>query len=158
VPAGQFSHDLAVKVAARTLRSFPVFYPRRLPSGAIYVQVPRVYHFRDTSKERVGAYKMVLQLPQGDYFGFQGIHGWTDPPILNSPSETRSINGRDYDIFLDGDRVRLIAWRQGDNAYWVSNSLLQTLSNDQMLGIARSIAKVPGQRTHKHGKKGAPKQ
>jgi hypothetical protein len=51
----------------------------------------------------------------------------------------------------------LIAWRQGDNAYWVSNSLLQTLSNDQMLGIARSVAKVPGQRTLKHGKKGAGK-
>ena len=158
VPAGQFSHDLAAKVAARTLRSFPVFYPRRLPSGAIYVQVPRVYHFRDTDKERVGAYKMVLQLPQGDYFGFQGVRGWTDPPILNSPSETRTINGREFDIYLDGDRVRLIAWHQGDNSYWVSNSLLQSLSNDQMLGIARSIAKLPGQRTHQHKKKGQGKK
>ena len=156
VDAGQFSHDLAAKVARHTLRSFPVFYPRRLPSGAIYVQVPRVYHLPNTDHKPVGAYKMVLQLPQGDYFGFEGLHDWPDPPILSDPNETRTIAGREYDIYLDGDRVRMIAWHQGDNSYWVSNSLLQTLSNDQMLGIARAIAKLPGERTKKHkaGKQG----
>jgi hypothetical protein len=61
------------------------------------------------------------------------------------------MNGRDYDIFLDGDRIRMISWQQGDNSYWVGNSLLQTLSNDQMLGIARSIGKLPGQRHLQHG-------
>jgi len=147
VDASQFSHDLAGKVAAKTLRSFPVFYPRRLPSGSIYVQVPRVYHLRDTDKDSHGAYKMVIQLPQGDYFGIQGIHDWSDPPILSDPSETRTMSGREFDIYLDGDRVRLISWHQGDNSYWVSNSLLQTLTNDQMLGIARSIGKIPGERT-----------
>jgi polyisoprenyl-teichoic acid--peptidoglycan teichoic acid transferase len=154
VDASQFSHDLAAKVAARTLRSFPVFYPRRLPSGSIYVQVPRVYHLRDSDGNSRGAYKEVLQLPQGDYFGLQGVHGWSDPPILSHPSESRTIMGREYDIFLDGDRVRLISWHQGDNAYWVSNSLLQTLSNDQMLGIARSVGKVPGQRSQRKKAKG----
>ena len=153
VDASQFSHDLAAKVASKTLRSFPVFYPRRLPAGSIYVQVPRVYHLRDQSKNKHGAYAEVLQLPQGDYFDVQGIHGWTDPPILSNPSESRTMNGRDYDIFLDGDRIRLISWHQGDNAYWVGNSLLQTLSNDQMLGIARSMGKLPGQRQLQHGHK-----
>jgi polyisoprenyl-teichoic acid--peptidoglycan teichoic acid transferase len=147
VDASQFSSDLAAKVAAKTLRSFPVFYPRRLPSGSIYVQQPRVYHLHDTDGNSVGAYKEVLQLPQGDYFGIQGIHDWSDPSILSDPSETRTMSGREYDIYLDGDRVRLISWHQGDNSYWVSNSLLQTLTNDQMLGIARSIGKVPGERT-----------
>ncbi|MEK6251931.1 MAG: LCP family protein [Actinomycetota bacterium] len=153
VDASQFSHDLAAKVAAKTLRSFPVFYPRRLPAGSIYVQQPRVYHLRDQDKNKHGAYAEVLQLPQGDYFDVQGVHGWSDPPILSNPSESRTMNGRDYDIFLDGDRIRLISWHQGDNSYWVGNSLLQTLSNNQMLGIARSIGKLPGQRHLQHGKK-----
>jgi len=153
VDASQFSHDLAAKVAAKTLRSFPVFYPRRLPAGSIYVQVPRVYHLRDQDKNKHGAYAEVLQLPQGDYFDVQGIHGWSDPPILSNPSESRTMSGRDYDIFLDGDRIRLISWHQGDNSYWVGNSLLQTLSNDQMLGIARSMGKLPGQRRLQHGHK-----
>ena len=39
---------------------------------------------------------------------------------------------------VDGERVKLIAWHRGDNTYWVSNDLLQTLTNDQMMGIARS--------------------
>jgi hypothetical protein len=71
------------------------------------------------------------------YFGVQGVRGWSDPPILSEPSETREIHGREYEIFLDGDRVDLIAWHRGENSYWISNDLLNTLTNDQMLGMAR---------------------
>ena len=55
----------------------------------------------------------------------QGIQGWSDPPILDSPSDTKTIHGREYDIYIDGDRSSMIAWHRGDNTYWVSNSLLQ---------------------------------
>ena len=79
-----------------------------------------------------------------DYFGLQGIQGWSDPPILDSPSLTKTINGREYDIYVDGDRISLVAWHRGNNSYWVANDLLNTLSNDQMMGIARSAdVKVP---------------
>ena len=40
------------------------------------------------------------------------------------------------------NRIQLVAWHDGDNTYWVSNSLLQTLTNQQMLGIARSVGKI----------------
>jgi LCP family protein required for cell wall assembly len=152
VPAAE-AGELEAKTAARKVGAgFPVFYPTRLPAGAAYVesnsyfhvQDPRVYHFRDTSGKRHAAYRMVLamELPDGvHYFGMQGIRGWPDPPILSSPSLTKTIRGRDYEIFVDGDRVKMIAWKRGDNVYWISNSLLQVLTNDQMVGIARS-AKV----------------
>jgi hypothetical protein len=32
----------------------------------------------------------------------------------------------------------MIAWHRGENTYWVSNDLLNTLTNDQMVGMARS--------------------
>jgi hypothetical protein len=105
------------------------------------VQDPRVYHFEDTDGKRHAAYRMTLQLELPDgihYFGVQGIKGWSDPPILDNPSETRTIHGREYEIFVDGDRVKMVAWRRGDNVYWISNSLLQALTNDQMIGMARS--------------------
>ena len=35
---------------------------------------------------------------------------WNDPPILENPSETIEIDGRDYDLYYDGDRLRLVAW------------------------------------------------
>jgi hypothetical protein len=72
------------------------------------------------------------------YVGVQGIAGWSDPPILSDPSETREIHGREYQIYIDGDRVDVIAWHRGDNSYWIANDLLNTLTNDQMLGMARS--------------------
>jgi LCP family protein required for cell wall assembly len=138
------------EAAARKLGSgFPVFYPSRLPSGAYFeesnsyehIQDPRVYHLKDGDDERHAAYRMVAVLELDDgvhYFGIQGIQGWSDPPILNNPSLTKTIRGREYDIYVDGDRVKMIAWHRGDNSYWVSNDLLQTLTNDQMVGIARS--------------------
>ena len=149
VSAHEAGEAEAKTVARKVGHGFPVFYPTRLPSGASYVesstylhiQDPRVYHFRDTDQKRVGAYRMTLtlELPDGvHYFGVQGIKGWTDPPILSNPSETRTIHGREYEIFVDGDRVKTIAWHRGDNSYWISNDLLNTLTNDQMVGMARS--------------------
>jgi LCP family protein required for cell wall assembly len=152
LPAGEAGEAEGKAVARKVNHGFPVFYPARLPSGAFYVesnpyyhvQDPRVYHFKDTDGNRRAAYRMTLEmsLPDGvHYFGVQGIRGWTDPPILANPSLTKTIHGREYDIYLDGDRVKMISWTRGENVYWISNSLLQVLTNDQMVGIARS-AKV----------------
>jgi LCP family protein required for cell wall assembly len=158
VPAHEAGELEAKTVARKVSAGFPVFYPTRLPSGAFYVesnsyehvQDPRVYHFKDTDDKRHGAYRMVVELPLSDgvhYFGVQGIQGWSDPPILDNPSLTKTINGREYEIFVDGDRVALVAWQRGDNSYWVANDLLNTLTNDQMIGIARSAqVKVPNEK------------
>jgi len=163
VSAAETGEEEAKIVARKVSHGFPVFYPTRLPPGAAFVesnpyfhvQDPRVYHFKDTDDDRHGAYRMVLtlELPDGvHYFGMQGIQGWSDPPILSGPSITETIRDREYEIFLDGDRIRLIAWHRGDNTYWVANSLLRVLTNDQMIGIARSAnVKVPN-RKRKKGK------
>lgn len=155
LPAKEAGEVEAKLVARKVGRGFPVFYPGRLPPGAAYeesnpylkIDDPRVYHFKDTDGKRHGAYRMVLtlDLPDGvHYFGVQGIKGWSDPPLLSGPSIKQMIRGREYEIFLDGDRVRLVAWHRGDNTYWIANSLLRVLTNDQMIGIARSTrVKIP---------------
>lgn len=149
VPARE-AGEMEAKTATRKVSAgFPVFYPTRLPSGARFVesnsyehvQDPRVYHLRDTDNQRHGAYRMVaeVELPDGiHYFGLQGIQGWSDPPILDNPSLSKTINGREYEIYVDGDRISTVAWHRGDNSYWVSNDLLNTFTNDQMIGMARS--------------------
>ncbi len=163
MPAREAGEAEGKAAARRVGGGFPVFYPTRLPSGAYFVesnpyehvQDPRVYHLKDTDDERHAAYRMVgvLELPDGThYFGIQGIQGWSDPPILDNPSVTKTIHGREYDIFVDGDRVRLIAWHRGDNSYWVSNDLLQTLTNDQMIGIARSAKVIVPKKKPKQGR------
>lgn len=152
VPASE-AGEAEAKIAARRARGFfPIYYPTRLPEGTRYVESdpyekvidPYVYNLKDEDGNRHVAYRMVLVAELSDgthYFGVQGIRGWSDPPILDDPSLTKTIHGRDYDIYVDGENVKMVAWRRGDNAYWISNDLLRTLSNDQMIGMARS-AKV----------------
>jgi LCP family protein required for cell wall assembly len=152
VPAGEAGKAEA-KIAVRRARGFfPVYYPTRLPEGTRFVESdpyektvdPYVYNLKDEDGDRHIAYRMVLVAEMSDgthYFGMQGIRSWSDPPILDDPSLTKTIHGRDYDIYVDGENVKMVAWRRGDNVYWISNDLLRTLTNDQMIGMARS-AKV----------------
>ena len=73
----------------------------------------------------------------GDYYGIQGTT-WKDPPILDSDVRGAQEGGRTFELHYDGDRVRLVAWRTAKAVYWVSNTLRQTLTERQMLAIARS--------------------
>jgi LCP family protein required for cell wall assembly len=161
VPAREAGEEEAKIVARKVNSGFPVFYPTRLPSGTVYeqtnpylhIQDPRVYHLKDTDGNRHGAYRMVLKLDLPDgihYFGVQGIQGWSDPPLLSGSSIEQTIHNREYEIFLDGDRIKLIAWHRGESTYWIANSLLRVLTNDQMIGIARSAkAKIPNRKPRK---------
>ena len=71
-------------------------------------------------------------------------------------AKRRRSTGASTTIYIDGDRVKLIAWHRGNNTYWVSNDLLNTLTNDQMVGIARSTkALIPNPKPKpKRGKAG----
>lgn len=120
---------------------FKVFYTKRLPSGSVYSEGSRTYFMRDPDKNAHAAYRMVMYIERDDgthYFGLQGIRGWQNPPILEAPHEDTSMDGRDFRVYTEGDRIRLVSWFDGDNTYWVSNSLLLTLDNEQMLGMARA--------------------
>ena len=72
------------------------------------------------------------------YFGLQGIKQWEDPPILNVPYEDVEFGGRPFRVYPEGDRIKLVAWFERGNTYWISNSLLLNLDNEEMLGMARS--------------------
>jgi hypothetical protein len=119
--------------------SLPVFYPTLLRNSSQFAQPPRVYKLMGTSGKRYGAYRMVVRRTDanGEYYGIQGTT-WKNPPILDSPSETRKVGGREFKLFFAGDRLRLVAWQTPKATYWVSNTLLQTLDKKQMMAIARS--------------------
>jgi LCP family protein required for cell wall assembly len=164
VPAGEAGKAEAQIAVRRSRGFFPIYYPTRLPEGTRFVETnpyekvvdPYVYNLKDEDGNRHLAYRMVLVAEMSDgthYFGVQGIRGWSDPPILDDPSLTKEINGRDYDIYVDGENVKMVAWRRGDNVYWVSNDLLRTLTNEQMIGMARSAKViVPKKKPKKAGR------
>lgn len=163
--AAREAGEMEAEIATRRVHGhFPIYFPTRLPSGAYYVESdpyekvidPFVYGIKDEDGNRHEAYRMVLVMEALDgthYFGVQGIRGWDNPPILGNPSETKTINGREYEIFADSGRIRLISWHRGENSYWVSNDLLQSLSNDQMVGMARSADVIVPKKKPKRGGK-----
>jgi polyisoprenyl-teichoic acid--peptidoglycan teichoic acid transferase len=117
----------------------PALYPTLRLQGSVYAGPPRVYSMRGTDGKRYGAYRMVLQTGRaGEYYGLQGIT-WQDPPILEGVTEERTIGRRKYELAYDGDRLRLVAWRTPKAVYWISNTLLLSLTERQMLAIARSV-------------------
>jgi hypothetical protein len=108
----------------------------------VYEDAPRTYVIQDYDGKPHEAYRMVLkQGPPGEYYGIQGLT-WTDPPILTEAHETRQAGGRRLDLVYDGDRLRLVAVRTPRAVYWVSNTLLLSLTNRQMLAIARSLQPI----------------
>ena len=122
---------------------FPVYYPQKLvPQSSFAEDAPRTYTITGTDDKRYRAYKMVFFTGYiGEYYGLQGT-SWKDPPILQHESEKRTIRGREYLLFYNGDRLRMVGWKTKKGSYWVSNTLLQSVSAKEMLGVARWMSRV----------------
>jgi polyisoprenyl-teichoic acid--peptidoglycan teichoic acid transferase len=129
--------------AASTHLNFPTYYPRaRLSRGHYLYGRPRVYDIFDRGHRRYRAYRITVNTGrQGQYYGIQGT-SWKSPPILDNPTSITRMRGRRYMLFNDGNRLALVAWRTPNGVYWVSNTLSRTLTNPQMLAIARSLTRV----------------
>jgi polyisoprenyl-teichoic acid--peptidoglycan teichoic acid transferase len=135
-----YGKDQAIQaVQAGAGGTLPVLYPTTRLQGSVYAGPPRVYKVRGTDGKRYGAYRMYLQTGRaGEYYGLQGLT-WKNPPILEGVTEERTIGRRTYELAYDGDRLRLVAWRTPKALYWISNTLLLSLDEKQMLAIARSV-------------------
>ncbi len=138
--APQEVEDAAIVAAGRM--PFPVHAPKWMRTGSTFADGfqgedrLRTYDLYDTERRRHRAYRLTFAAPgNGEYYGVQGT-GWKDAPVVRDPDEVR---GR-FLLFRDGERLRHVAWVGDEAVYWVSNTLLRSLSNAQMLGLARSAA------------------
>jgi LCP family protein required for cell wall assembly len=147
----------AQAAALRRRSAMPVYYPRVIATGSSYCSdlasncyvesgagsgfYPRAYTFRQ-DRHRYSAYRMTIELNPllGEYYGIQGMT-WQNPPILGSPSFTRMVNGKQLLIYTNGGKVSVVGWRTAWGVYWVSNTLTDTLSPRQMIGIAASLTR-----------------
>jgi LCP family protein required for cell wall assembly len=128
-------------LVAKDARGLEIYYPKLgVPRSSFSTNSPRSYKICGPHGKCWSSYRMALPLNGGvlgEYWGLQGTT-WKDPPILKSPTEEREVKGRKLYIFKDGDRIRLVAWKTKDATYWVSNTLLQTISKSDMIRIARA--------------------
>jgi hypothetical protein len=132
-------------VMAQPKLKFGFYYPTLRVSGSAYAgDAPRIYTIRDEKGKKHKAYRLVLAKGiAGEYYGVEGM-SWKDPPLLDNPDQIKVVDGRRMQIYHDGKRIRIVAWRAKKAVYWVSNTLTESLSNDQMLGIAGSLRRLKG--------------
>jgi polyisoprenyl-teichoic acid--peptidoglycan teichoic acid transferase len=120
--------------------SFPFYFPTLRLKGSRYaLQKPRLYKIHDELGRKHGAYRLVLFAgADGEYYGVQGMT-WKSPPILDNPDRTRVVNGRRLRLYFDGHHLRLVAFKTRHAVYWVTNTLSDSISNQQLIGIAASL-------------------
>jgi len=72
------------------------------------------------------------------YWGVQ-MTDWEDAPVLSESNVTRSLKGRRYELHYTGAKLHMVVLRQGGASYWVVNTLLDELSNETMIAIAKGL-------------------
>ena len=135
-------------IKAATKIRLPIYYPTvRLASGGFSsgeadYPATRAYRLVTRQKTKFESYRMVLSTGEaGQYYGIQGT-AWKSPPILEGASEKMKLRGREFQLHYDGRRLSVVAMQTPNGSYWVSNTLSRTLTNQQMLAIAKSLTRL----------------
>lgn len=76
--------------------------------------------------------------PGNVYWGVEQTN-WDDAPILGEPTSSRAIKGRKFDFYYSGTHLHMVVLRTEHASYWVVNTLLDELSNETMIAIAKGL-------------------
>ncbi len=121
---------------------FTVEYPTLLESSSNldngYGETPvRIYPLGGTPALRLTFRKGPLE-----YWGIQETN-WADAPVLDDKSLTQRVGGREFELHYTGAHLHMVVLRDNGATYWVVNTLLDSLSNETMLAIARGLRPLP---------------
>jgi len=137
-PTSSAGQSEAIQAAVNV--PFRVLYPALQTGPAVQQQV-RAYNIADQQGHTHHAYVIVWQQNIiGGYYDLEGTD-WLNPPLF-AHARTQTIDGRDYRMVDDGSHIHVMGWRSGNVLYWVSNTLLEELSNAQMIAIAKSAQRL----------------
>ena len=126
--------------AVRRAAAWKVGFPLQIPtvierSSVIDTEVPyRVYPIDDDSK----TVRFTFRTGSNEYWGIQETN-WADAPALEGKNFGARIKRRQYDLYYSGPNLHMVVLRAGGASYWVVNTLLDTLSNETMLAIAKGL-------------------
>jgi LCP family protein required for cell wall assembly len=75
------------------------------------------------------------------YWGIQQTD-WEDAPVLGEANKTTTIGGRKYELHYSGAKLHMVVLRHKGATYWVVNTLLDKLSNETMIAIAKGLRPI----------------
>jgi hypothetical protein len=106
--------------------------PDTLPSD----KPVRLYWIDGRGKHK--AVRMVFRTGANEFWGIEQTN-WADAPVLDDRSFRHKLAGREFSLFYNGSHLHMVVLRSGDTSYWVVNTLLDSLSNETMLAIAKGL-------------------
>jgi LCP family protein required for cell wall assembly len=89
------------------------------------------------------AVRLTFVTGTNEYWGIQMVP-WRDAPVLRGANKVVTIKGRDYALYYSGLKLEMVVLRYAGATYWVTNTLLDTLSNETMLAIAKGLQPLKG--------------
>jgi LCP family protein required for cell wall assembly len=96
-----------------------------------------------TIKKGHNAVRLTFRTSANEYWGIEQTD-WNDAPVLADASFLQRIRGREYSLYYSGAHLHMVALRENGATYWVVNTILDSLSNETMLAIARGLQPLPG--------------
>jgi LCP family protein required for cell wall assembly len=122
---------------------FALEYPRARDAFAdAEPDTLRLYDIHDQQGRPHPTYAIVIDRGGlGEFYDVQGST-WTDPPLLSDPSQTVQLGSRTYALYYAGEQIRTIAWHEGGAAYWIQNTLTNSVQPREMLAMAEQTLPV----------------
>jgi LCP family protein required for cell wall assembly len=115
---------------------FKLMVPTVLESSSAPDRIKPLYVYRIHGKSR--AVRLVFRTAGGAYWGVEETD-WGDAPVLGDRSFRHVLGGRSYDFYYNGPKLHMIVLRHGGATYWVVNSLLDNVSNETMIAMAKGL-------------------
>jgi LCP family protein required for cell wall assembly len=127
---------------------FSLMVPTVLESSSVPDPYPdpaiRTYGISDKHK----AVRLIFRTGAPEYWGVEETD-WQGAPVLNEKSFHRVISGRSYDFYYHGTKLHMVVLHVGKTNYWVVNTLIDSLSNETMIAIAKGLQPLNQPKVHK---------
>jgi LCP family protein required for cell wall assembly len=95
-----------------------------------------------TMKKGHPGVRLTYQWGENEYWGIEQSD-WAEAPVLADASFLQRIRGREYSLYYSGPHLHMVVLRENGATYWVVNTILDSLSNETMLAIARGLRPLP---------------
>ncbi len=133
-------YDTITKLrAAQKDVHFRLEVPTVIESSSAPDSLKPIYSYRISGSDH--AVRLVFRTAGGAYWGVEETN-WPDAPVLGDKSFRHVLSGRTYDFHYSGSKLHMIVLREHGATYWVVNSLLDNVSNETMIAVAKGLRPV----------------
>ena len=116
---------------------FPLMVPHLIAQSSTLSQDHGVRAFKPLKNQHEVA--LTFNVAGGDEYWQIEESTWNSAPILQNPTGTIPYRGGKLLLYSTGGNLQMVALRTPRATYWVSNTILNQLSNSTMIAIAKSL-------------------